>query len=619
MLLIGLLTPAATQAQCTVNITPSVDTLCLGDSTVLTAEVPSGGSLLTTMAAGNNHRGNMFDITAINTLTITQFDGSPMATTNIAVYYRPGTHVGFEMSSTGWTLLGTANNVVPIGSPTPTPFPIPINVTIPAGQTYAFYVTSTNVAVSLNYSNGTAVGNVLVSDANMQFKEGKGMEYPFCNGSSPFSPRNWNGRIHYTIPGTATYAWSTGATSNSITVTPSATTTYSVTATSSGTCTATSTVKVGAVNVDLGADTSYCGAGSVTLDAGAGIANYLWNTGATTQTVTGAPGLNWVEATDTLGCADRDSILITQNPGLTVALGPDTLICGVGPYLLDAGNPGSNHAWNTGASTQTLTVSASGTYGVLVTDSLGCTGTDSVTVNISNAAIDIGNDTTLCNAASTILTVGGGWASVLWSNGSTNDFINVNATNTYSVAVVDSFGCTDADTILVTASSNPIASFGVNGTSNCTVASVTNSSQQGVTFLWVWGDGNTSTGANPGPHTYASPYNGNIMLVVTNPCGVDTLEIPFGCVGTVTPTTADISLAPNPSDGHVQLSIAGLDAQTVDLTVINLQGQQVHAAQLDMQGTALQTALDLSHLAKGVYFLRIATEVGQDVRRIVIE
>ncbi len=213
------------KAQCTVTVTPTADTLCLGDSTTLTAAVPGSGSVFTTMAGGNNHRGNMFDLTAINTVTITQFDANPMATTNIAIYYRVGTHVGFQNNAAGWTLIGTANNVVPLGSPTPTPVPVPINITIPAGQTYAFYVTSTNVAVSLNYTNGTTVGNVFASDANLQFKEGSGMEYPFCNGGSPFTPRNWNGRIHYTVPVAATYAWSTGATTSTITVMPTATTT----------------------------------------------------------------------------------------------------------------------------------------------------------------------------------------------------------------------------------------------------------------------------------------------------------------------------------------------------------------------------------------------------------
>ena len=619
LLLILLTTPQRSDAQCTVNITPTADTLCLGDSTTLTASVPAGGNLLTTMAAGNNHRGNMFDLTAINTLTITQFDGSPMAATGIAIYYRVGSFVGFENSSVGWTLIGTAANVVPIGSPTPTPFPIPINITIPGGQTYGFYVTSTNTAVSLNYTNGTTVGNVFASDANLQFKEGKGMEYPFCNGGAAFSPRNWNGRIHYTVPSVSSYLWSNGATSSAIIVAPGATTTYTVTATGSGTCTASSTVSVGTPSVNLGADTSYCLPGAVTLDAGAGNGNYLWSNGATSQTITGVPGLNWASVVDAFGCTAADSILVTANTPPSVQLGNDTVLCGTAQLPLDAGNPGSNYAWSNGDSTQVAIIQTSGTYDVQVVDVNGCTYSDTITVGLSNASINLGADTTLCNAASTILGIGNGWASILWSNGSTNSFININATNVYSVIATDSVGCTASDSIVVTASAIPIASFAVTGNPSCTQATVVNSSLQGVSFLWNWGDGNTSTDANPAPHTYAQPFTGNITLTVTNPCGTNTLLLPFGCVGTSAPDLLDLRIAPNPSDGHLQWSVQGLNADEIALTVLNLQGQQVHAAHVTLSGNAYAGSLDLSHLAKGVYLLRLLTDEGQHTRRIVVE
>jgi Secretion system C-terminal sorting domain/PKD domain len=620
LLLLSWLPGQILYGQCTVTVTPQSDTLCIGDSTTLTAVVPAGGSILTTMAAGNNHRGNMFDLTAINTVTITQFAGSPMATTGIAIYYRVGTFVGFENNSAGWTLVGTAANVVPIGSPTPTPFPIPVNVTIPAGQTYGFYVTSTNTAVSLNYTNGTTLGNVFASDANLQFKEGKGMEYPFCNGGSPFSPRNWNGRIYYTVPSVASYAWSNGSTASSITVMPTTTTSYSVVATAGGTCADTATVYVGNASVDLGLDTSFCAGNLVTLDAGAGLASYAWSTGATTQTIPyGGTGTVSVGVTDGLGCTDADTISLTLNPNPAVALGADTVICGAGPLVLDAGNPGGSYAWNNGPTTQTQSLTMGGVYQVLVTDVNGCQGSDTISIGLSDPSINIGNDTTLCNAASTTLTVGGGWLSVLWSNGSTNDFITVNASNSYAVSVVDSLGCGDSDTIMVTAAAAPIASFGVTGDATCTVATVTNSSIQGTTFLWNWGDGNTSTGANPGPHNYSQAFTGNITLTVTNACGTDDLIVPFGCVGIAGAQLLDIQLFPNPSDGRMQLTVNGLDANDIDLTVLNLQGQRVHAGRYAVTGSSFTQPLDLSHLAKGVYLVRILAENGQYTRRIQIQ
>jgi hypothetical protein len=614
---LAIATPEIVQAQCTVTVTPATDTLCVGDSTTLTAAI-AGPSLFTTMAGGNSHRGNMFDLTAINTVTITQFDGNPASTTNIAVYYRAGTHVGFEQSSVGWTLIGTANNVVPIGSPTPTPFPIPINVTIPAGQTYAFYVTSTNTAVSLNYTNGTAVGNVLVSDGNLQFKEGKGLEYPFGNGAAPFSTRNWNGRIHYTAAGSGTYAWSNGATTPSIVVAPSSTTTYTVTATSGGTCNASATVITSAVNVDLGADTAYCQGGLVTLDAGSGT-TFLWSNGATTQTTTGVPGLNWAQVSDALGCTDADTVQLTENTPPVVNLGTDTLLCGVSAVILDAGNSGSSFVWSTGGTASTETVSTSGNYFVQVTDTNGCMGGDSISLLIGNPSIFLGADTTLCNAASTILSVGGGWASILWSNGSSNNFININATNTYHATVMDSAGCSASDTISVTASANPVASFGVSGDAGCVQATVTNGSLNATSYQWIWGDGNTSFGFNPGPHAYSQPYFGDITLIVGNDCGSDTLLLPFGCVGISSGQFFGSKVYPNPNNGRFKVAFEGLETESLTLEILNIQGQPILFQNHVFPNSQFETELDLGKVSKGIYILKVKSDISTEIKRIIVE
>jgi hypothetical protein len=612
-----LFLPSVVLAQCTVDVTPATDTICFGDSVTLTATV-AGPSLLTTMNAGNNHRGNMFDLTAINTVTITSFDGSPMATTGIEIYYRVGTHVGFETSSAGWTLLGTAANVVPLGSPTPTPFPIPVNVTIPAGQTYSFYVTSTNTAVSLNYSNGTARGNVFASDANLQFKEGTGMEYPFTNNTSSFfQPRIWNGRIHYSSPGAGSYVWSNGATTSSITVAPAATSSYTVTATSGGTCTDNSEITVNNVTVNLGNDSAACGGLAVTLDAGHAGANYLWHTGATTQTISNTLGLNWVQATDTLGCMDRDSITLMAWPNPVVSLGPDEVSCGTASFTIDAGNSGAQYLWSTTDTTQQLTVSGAAIYSVDVTDSNGCMGSDTIFVSVGNPSVNLGNDTTLCNAAATTLNAGSGWASVLWNTGSTSNFLNVNNTAAYSVTVLDSAGCSAADTINVTASNAPVASFGVVGNSGCTIATVTNSSVAASGATWIWGDGNTSTGLNPGSHTYSQPFFGNITLIVNNPCGIDTLQLPFGCVGNSIAQAFELNIAPNPNHGKFNVRLNGLTTDGLELTVWTLQGQQVYQSRHNAQQGQFEAAIDLQGAAKGMYILKVEAD-GQLVTRMVV-
>lgn len=81
---------------------------------------------------------------------------------------------------------------------------------------------------------------------------------------------------------------------------------------------------------DLGPDVVNCGNTSpVTLDAGPGFSSYLWNTGATTQTITATTGEYWVMTTNANGCEDYDRVEVTLNPGITAAY-----TMSAGPYYV---------------------------------------------------------------------------------------------------------------------------------------------------------------------------------------------------------------------------------------------------------------------------------------------
>lgn len=156
-------------------------------------------SLTTTYAGGNGQGGNMFNIVAVNTVTITNFDVNIVPGTWDMEVYVLTSGTGYAQSdvtnAANWTLVGGATGVVSNGNGVPTPLPIPVNITIPAGNTQGFYVTCSNGGTS-NYTNGTTTGAVLVQDANIQVLEGHGVVYPF--GPNNWNPRNWNGTIHYT-------------------------------------------------------------------------------------------------------------------------------------------------------------------------------------------------------------------------------------------------------------------------------------------------------------------------------------------------------------------------------------------------------------------------------------
>ncbi len=158
----------------------------------------STGSLTTTFVGGNSLAGSMFDLEAINNLTIDSFDVN-MATGNTAdieVYFKTGTWVGSESNPAAWSLVGTATNITSAGVGLPTPLNLDLGINVAAGDRVAFYVTRTTG--SLTYTNGTTVGALFASDSNLQMFEGAGKGYPF---GSTFQPRNFNGNIIYSTDG----------------------------------------------------------------------------------------------------------------------------------------------------------------------------------------------------------------------------------------------------------------------------------------------------------------------------------------------------------------------------------------------------------------------------------
>lgn len=151
-------------------------------------------TLTTELAAGNSYDGNMFDVKALTSVTLETFSVTVgTGNWNIAIYYRPGSYVGFNLSSAGWTFLDSA---VVSGAGASIPVQIPVNVALPltATNTYAFYVTSTQAGSTFSYTNGTAIGTLHTSNADLEFYEGHGGQYPFNLNNSP---RVFNGLIHY--------------------------------------------------------------------------------------------------------------------------------------------------------------------------------------------------------------------------------------------------------------------------------------------------------------------------------------------------------------------------------------------------------------------------------------
>jgi len=196
--------------------------------------------------------------------------------------------------------------------------------------------------------------------------------------------------------GFATYNWSTGETTSSITTT--STGNYSLSVVDGNGCMGTSnTTTVSISPQTINATTtgfSLCN-GSVTLDAGSGFSSYQWyNNGIiminTSQTLTvTTAGVYHCEVVYPTGCtAISNTLTIIPGTGSfnvsISSIGNDSLCGPNGQVVLDAGNYAS-FIWNTGDTTQQIMVNNVGVYTVDVLDSLGCQGSSIIGYEVFNA------------------------------------------------------------------------------------------------------------------------------------------------------------------------------------------------------------------------------------------
>lgn len=284
----------------------------------------------------------------------------------------------------------------------------------------------------------------------------------------------------------ATYLWSNGATTQTISVTTSATYWVNVNPTGCGAIDSIIVNFVAAPVVNLGNDTTLCATAPITLDAGNAGASYLWSNGATTQTIT--PTVNgsyWVVAA--IGtCVDQDTITLTFSPAPVVSLGNDTTLCNGQNLTLNAGNAGATFLWSTAEITQTISVNTTGTYSVEVNPN-GCTGYDTIVVTFVPApVVTLGNDITVCIGIPVTLDAGNAGASFLWSNGAITQTISpVTSGNYWVIASIGT--CIGRDTIAVTFTPLPVVNLGTDQMLCTPQTLLLNANNPGDTYLWSTG------------------------------------------------------------------------------------------------------------------------------------
>jgi len=249
------------------------------------------------------------------------------------------------------------------------------------------------------------------------------------------------------------------STIDSVTVSPLVTTTYIAYGIND---TDTFTVQVVPLpNVSLGNDTTICQGTNVVLDATLAGASYSWQNSSFSPTFAAATtGQYWVEVTDSNGCVNSDSAIVTVTPLPVFSLGNDTTLCQGESFQLNATLAGASaYSWQDASTGATYNVSSANTYWVDVTAN-ECTDRDSIQVSYTPLPIvDIGNNTVICANESTNITATAAGATYNWSTGSTASTISISAPATYWVEVTIN-NCTSTDSMVLDTMAIPVFNLG---------------------------------------------------------------------------------------------------------------------------------------------------------------
>jgi hypothetical protein len=372
--------------------------------------------------------------------------------------------------------------------------------------------------------------------------------------------------------------------------------------------------------------TSFCEGGSVTLSA-APTASYLWNDNSISQSLVASQSGNYaVTVTSADNCSNASSITVTKFPAPDAAVTTDkpTTICPGDSVTLTAAS-GLSYSWNSGATTQSITVSANGSFTVTVTDNNSCASTSTpVDVIVSNnavAGINPSGSTTFCSGDSVQLTATAGTA-YLWSNNATTAHITVNTSGTYTVTVTVSGSCTAVSSPLnIVVNPNPTVSLsGLNSQYTTADLPVTlTGNPSGGTFSGTGVYANTfdpSTAGAGGPYTLTYNYtDGNGCSASASS---DVTVILSSSIHQIEGISA-VNIFPNPSNGEFVLTLKADGIRKMDIAITNSIGEKVFEENNVSVNNSFTRQINLSGIAKGVYSLSLTSGKKRNAYKVVVQ
>lgn len=301
-------------------------------------------------------------------------------------------------------------------------------------------------------------------------------------------------------------SWSTNETTDVITVNTAGS--YTVTYTDGNGCEATSAPLAivvtpnPVVNIGLVSSPTTCATATGSIEIiGSGSGDVVW-TGTASGSATGVSlpytatgftaGFYNLIYTDDNGCSStlQSASLSDPTPPATPTIsasGPTTFCEGGNVQLTSSASAGN--LWSTMATGNSITVTTSGTYGVMTTE-MGCSATSSaitITVNPNPTAPTItvdGGITEVCDGDSVVLTSSYSSGNE-WSNLETSESISAFITGDYDVTYTDANGCSATSPITsVVVNALPTVDAGADQ-EVCDGESVTLSGNGADTYVWT--------------------------------------------------------------------------------------------------------------------------------------
>jgi PKD repeat protein len=235
-----------------------------------------------------------------------------------------------------------------------------------------------------------------------------------------------------------------------------------------------------------------------------------------------------------------------------------------------------------------------------------------------NPTITINGNDSICVGTSVVLST----APVgiyLWSDNSTAPTLDVNAAGTYSVTVynIDNSACfAVSDEVEIVLMPLPDASYSFSNVNH--LVTFTNTSPEADTYLWNFGDGNTSATTNP-THDYQVNGVYDSYLVAYNFCGSDTayVTIDLSFIGLSEQIlTQELKLYPNPTRSNVWIESNQLSSKGLMIEISNEMGAIVQ--RLEFNDATSKIQIDMEGFMNGVYYVRITNSMGWSAMEKVI-